>query len=110
MAAFVGATFRSSIHRRVIRFHERATRHAKFSAMPRAAKDTSADASAARLRLASAMQREGNALMRENLRRRHPDASEAELDALFERWLLDRPPDAPGRRVSWPRKRRPRAV
>jgi hypothetical protein len=60
---------------------------------------------AARLRLAIAMQADGAVLMRENLRRRHPEASEAELDRLFERWLLDRPPDAPGRPVPWPRRR-----
>jgi hypothetical protein len=72
--------------------------------MATAAKDTPRAVSA-RLRLAAAMQREGTALMRENLRRRHPDASEAELDALLERWLLDRPPDAPGLRVQWPRRR-----
>ncbi len=64
---------------------------------------------AARLRLATAMQREGTLLIRENLRRRHPEASEQELDRLLETWLLDRPLDAPGPRVSWPR-RRPHAV
>jgi Rv0078B-related antitoxin len=57
------------------------------------------------LRLALTMQVEGTLLMKENLRRRHPRASEAELDALLERWLLDRPPDAPDRRVPWPRRR-----
>ena len=56
-------------------------------------------ATAARLRLALVMQREGALMMRENLRRRHPAATESELDALFETWLLARPADAPGRRV-----------
>jgi hypothetical protein len=65
---------------------------------------------AAQLRLAAAMQREGMMLMRENLRRRHPTSTAAELNALFEQWLLDRAPDAPGRRVPWPRKRRRRAA
>lgn len=67
-------------------------------------------AAGARLRIALEMQREGAALMRENLRRRHPAATETEFDALFQRWLLDRPPDAPGRRVPWPipARRRPR--
>jgi hypothetical protein len=62
-------------------------------------------AAGARLRLAIAMQRDGTALMRENLRRRNPDAGEAELDALLQGWLRDRPLDAPGRRVPWPRRR-----
>jgi hypothetical protein len=56
------------------------------------------------------MHHDGIALMRENLRRRHPAANGEELDALLERWLLDRPADAPGRRVSWPRRRRHRAA
>jgi hypothetical protein len=47
----------------------------------------------ATLRLAE----EGIALMRQNLRRRHPDATEAEIDAKLDEWLLDRPFDAPGR-------------
>ena len=47
----------------------------------------------------------GMALQRQNLRRRHPGASEAEIDRLFEEWLCDRPPDSPGRRIDWPRRR-----
>lgn len=70
--------------------------------MGRARKETAAD----RLALALIMQREGLALMRENLRRRHPHASEREIDALFEAWLTARPDDAPGRQVPWPRRRR----
>ena len=38
------------------------------------------------------------ALQRQNIRRRHPDASEAEIDRRFEEWLCDRPLDGPGRR------------
>ncbi len=64
-----------------------------------------AEDAAARLRLALDMQREGTALMRENVRRRHPDATQAKLDELFEQWLLGRPMDAPGRVVPWPRRK-----
>jgi hypothetical protein len=63
-----------------------------------------------RLALALAMQREGLALMRENLRRAHPTASEDELAELYERWLLARPCDAPGRPISWPRRKAHRAA
>ena len=66
-----------------------------------------ASSAAARLRLAMAMQREGALLKRENLRRQFPAATEQELDEHFERWLLDRPMDAPGKVVSWPRTPRP---
>src|SRR5258708_33181877 len=58
----------------------------------------------ARLRLAMAMHSEGMALMRENLRRAHPDATERELDELLERWASSRPADAPGRATPWPRR------
>jgi len=43
-----------------------------------------------------AMAREGIELMRQNLRRRHRDESEAQIDQRLDDWLLDRPPDAPG--------------
>jgi hypothetical protein len=33
----------------------------------------------------------GVELMRQNLRRRHPDASEAEVDLRLREWLRDRP-------------------
>jgi hypothetical protein len=33
----------------------------------------------------------GLEMMRQNLRRRHPEATEAELDRLLHMWLLDRP-------------------
>jgi hypothetical protein len=42
-------------------------------------------------------------LMRQNLRRRHPEAPDDEIDRLLQRWLLDRPGahsgDCPGRPV-----------
>lgn len=49
----------------------------------------------------------GERLMRRNLRRRHPDASEQEVDRLVGEWLRHRPGaehgDAEGKRVAWPR-------
>lgn len=39
---------------------------------------------------------EGLELMRQNLRRRHPDATAAEVEEQLRVWLLDRPADAPG--------------
>lgn len=75
----------------------------RLSIMPR-------ETAAARLRLAMAMQREGGVMMRRNLRRKHPSLSEAEIDVLFDTWLLSRDVDAPGRPVPWPRRpRTPRA-
>lgn len=44
-----------------------------------------------KLRLALEMSDAGCELMRQNLRRRHPDASEAELSELYTRWLHHRP-------------------
>ena len=45
----------------------------------------------------------GVELMRQNLRRRHPDAGEAEIERLLDEWLLHRPGaesgDCPGRPV-----------
>jgi hypothetical protein len=82
---------------------------ARLHVAPNEDKEAELRGAGRRLGLALAMQREGTALMRENLRRRHPDASEAEVDALLVAWLRERPPDAPGRRIAWPR-RRPRAV
>jgi len=42
-------------------------------------------------------------LMRQNLRRRYPEASDELLEQLLQQWLLDRPGaesgDCPGRRV-----------
>lgn len=43
------------------------------------------------------MSDEGIELMRQNLRRRHPEADEAEIARLLAEWRADRPPDAPGR-------------
>jgi hypothetical protein len=51
---------------------------------------------AERLRIALDMADTGIALMRQNLRRRHPDASTEDIDRLLRAWLHDRPPDCPG--------------
>ncbi|MEO7442783.1 MAG: hypothetical protein ABIW46_04545 [Acidimicrobiales bacterium] len=52
---------------------------------------------ASRFRTALAMADMGVRLMRQNLRRRDPSASETEIDVRLRRWLHDRPMDAPGR-------------
>jgi len=39
----------------------------------------------------------GVRLMRQNFRRRHPEVSEGDIDAMLRAWLRDRPMDAPGR-------------
>ena len=38
-------------------------------------------------------------LMRQNLRRRHPEASDDLIEEFLHKWLLDRPGDCPGRVV-----------
>ncbi|UQA56200.1 hypothetical protein [Polyangium aurulentum] len=60
-----------------------------------------------KLRLAFELHDAGVALMRQNLRRRLPAASEEEIDARLAAWLKERPGaelgDAEGRPVAWPR-------
>jgi hypothetical protein len=58
-----------------------------------------------RLQAALEMWEEGMQLMRENLRRRMPKATDDEIDAALDAWLCDRPLDADGVPVSWPRHR-----
>ena len=52
----------------------------------------------------------GVEMMRMNLRRRHPDATDAQIQQKLVEWLHDRPGapdgDGEGRRVSWPREGR----
>jgi hypothetical protein len=55
-------------------------------------------AEARRFAQAVQMSEDGIALMRQNLRRRHPGASEAEVDRLLAEWRVSRPLDAPGGR------------
>ena len=64
-----------------------------------------AESVAERLRATFDLVDEGMELQRQNLRRRHPAASEAEIDRLFGEWLHDRPLASPGRRIDWPRRR-----
>jgi hypothetical protein len=64
---------------------------------------------AARLRLALDLFEAGEAIMRQNLRRRFPAASAAEIEERLDRWLSERPGaefgDAVGRPTTWPRPR-----
>jgi hypothetical protein len=68
------------------------------------AKDTTA-----RLRLAFDLFAAGEALMRQNLRRFYPDASDQEIEARLAAWLQERPGaehgDTDGRLVPWPRRK-----
>ena len=63
-----------------------------------------------RLRVALDLFASGEALMRQNLRRRFPEASDAEIESKLNDWLSDRPcaefGDAEGAPGSWPRARR----
>ena len=63
---------------------------------------------AERLRLALDMFATGEALMRQKLRREHPDATDAEIEGRLTTWLQERPGaeagDAVGRPVAWPRR------
>jgi hypothetical protein len=52
---------------------------------------------AERLRIALDLADTGVDLMRENLRRRHPLASDEEIAELLRAWLRRRPPDSPDR-------------
>ena len=51
----------------------------------------------------------GVAVMRQNLRRNHPEATDQEIEALLRRWLHERPGaemgDCPGRTVDLSRER-----
>jgi hypothetical protein len=58
-----------------------------------------------RLEAALEMWEDGVCIMRANLRRRMPKATEEELEAALDAWLRDRAPDADGVSVPWPRHR-----
>lgn len=73
--------------------------------------DTGAtDGAVERLRLALDLFAAGEAMMRQNLRRRFPTASEGEIEDRLASWLSERPGaelgDAVGRPGMWPRTRR----
>jgi hypothetical protein len=61
---------------------------------------------AARLRLALDLFAAGEEMKRQSLRRSHPEATEAEIEAMLFRWLRERPGseagDAPGRSLPVP--------
>lgn len=63
---------------------------------------------AANLRTAFDLFTAGVRLQRQNLRRRHPEASEQEIDRLLKAWMQERPGaehgDAMGKVVPWPRR------
>jgi hypothetical protein len=67
------------------------------------------EAAAARLRTAFDLFTAGTRMMRQNLKRRHPEAGEEEIDAMLHKWLRTRPGaehgDGVGRPVEWPRKK-----
>lgn len=69
-----------------------------------------AEQAAARLRLAFDLFAAGEQMMRLNLRRRHPDETEAQIQARLEAWLHERPGaehgDAEGIPGPWPRAKR----
>ena len=63
---------------------------------------------AQKLAMALDMFEYGCAVMRENLRRAHPTADDARIEALLRDWLRTRPGaefgDCVGRPVAWPRR------
>jgi hypothetical protein len=67
------------------------------------------DSPAERLRLALDLFEAGEAMMRQNLKRRFPNAADSEIEERLKEWLSSRPGaedgDARGRVVSWPKRR-----
>jgi hypothetical protein len=53
-----------------------------------------------RFRIAVDLAETGLDLMRQNLRRAHPNAGPDEIEAKLNAWRRNRPPDAPGRIVA----------
>ena len=70
----------------------------------------SSSTAAERFRIAMDLFQTGVDLMRQNLRREHPDDSDEEIEARLADWLKTRPGaehgDCPGRRLDWPIARR----
>jgi hypothetical protein len=60
---------------------------------------------AERLRSALDLMAGGIELMRQRIRREHPELSADEVADRMARWLQNRPADAPGRMVAWPRRK-----
>jgi len=65
------------------------------------------DIIARRVRLALELSELGEAMLRQRLRRKHPGATPAEIDAMVVTWRSQRPGaengDGEGRPVPWPR-------
>ncbi len=63
---------------------------------------------AARLRTALDLFLAGERMMRQTLKRRHPEATTEEIDRRLRAWMSERPGaehgDAAGRPIPWPRK------
>jgi len=72
--------------------------------------DANRDLLAEKLRSSLAMSEDGFNMKRQQLRRRNPEADEAEIDRLFRAWLQERPGaehgDGVGRPGVWPRAAR----
>jgi Rv0078B-related antitoxin len=71
--------------------------------------DAHLEAAARRLRLALDLFSTGEQLMRQRLRREHPELSAPEIERRLVKWLRTRPGaefgDSPGTPVAWPRQR-----
>jgi hypothetical protein len=67
------------------------------------------NAAAERFQVALALFDLGERMLRQRLKRRRPEASEAQIDELVAQWLLRRPGaehgDSQGRQIAWPRQR-----
>ena len=66
------------------------------------------DPTANRLKTAFDLFTAGVRMMRQNLKRRHPDADAEQIEVLLRQWLRERPGaeagDGVGRQVPWPRQ------
>jgi hypothetical protein len=66
------------------------------------------DLMAERIRVALGLHEDGVRLMRQNLRRRHPRSTDADIERRLRAWLAHRPGaehgDAAGSAVPWPRR------
>ena len=71
---------------------------------------TAREKAAARLRMALDLFETGVEMMRQKLRRDHPDLTDDEVEARLGAWLRERPGaefgDAVGRPATWPRRSR----
>jgi hypothetical protein len=67
------------------------------------------NAAAERFQVALALFELGERMLRQRLKRRQPEASEAQIDELIAQWLRRRPGaehgDSQGRPIAWPRQR-----